>query len=244
MSTINIYSILTICGHRYYQLKVPFMSDETITKKKILFILFIWFFVYLFWILSIFLNDEDIWYEDCYFSSSFVYIASADFFAYLGPIISIIIINILIAVEIQRKSHSNLRIKPTNFHLNVKSAISKSQNNSSSGRFHIENSNNQRVSNENRPKKKQDIQKESKACLCVFILSISLISTFGLFLVSWPLNAYCKECVSESIKETSYWIVYLFSSIDPLIVLVFNKNFHNELNRLFKIKINFESFKL
>ena len=65
--------------------------------------------------------------------------------------------------------------------------------------------------------------KDENALICIFLVTVNEIVFFGLFVVCWPLNAYCGSCLSNSVIEISYWLAYLASYFHSIILLIFNE---------------------
>jgi len=67
-------------------------------------------------------------------------------------------------------------------------------------------------------------KKEKNAIKCVSFITISLISCWSLYAIIWPLDAYYNLNFSHPLIELSYWLNYVSSGINPIIVIVFNSN--------------------
>lgn len=76
---------------------------------------------------------------------------------------------------------------------------------------------------------RRKLTKERKAFLCLFSISVGLISSWLMFLVVWPLRALCDECISELLFSISVWFNYSSAAANPLILLIFHSKFQDEL---------------
>lgn len=76
---------------------------------------------------------------------------------------------------------------------------------------------------------RRKLTKERKAFLCLFSISVGLISSWLLFLIMWPLRIICNSCVSEVLFTISVWSNYSSAAANPLILLIFHSKFQNEL---------------
>ena len=80
---------------------------------------------------------------------------------------------------------------------------------------------------------RRKLTKERKAFLCLFVISIELISSWLLFLVIWPLRVLCLECINERFFQFSVWLNYSSAAANPLILLMFHSKYQHELMRLY-----------
>jgi hypothetical protein len=76
------------------------------------------------------------------------------------------------------------------------------------------------------------LNKENKAFLCLFIVTSTLIISWALFLVLWPMKAYCNTCVDEKIFEISIWLIYSSSCSNAVILLIFHEYFKKEFCKI------------
>ena len=76
---------------------------------------------------------------------------------------------------------------------------------------------------------RRKLTKERKAFLCLFSISVGLISSWLLFLIMWPLRIICNTCVSEILFSISVWSNYSSAAANPLILLIFHSKFQTEL---------------
>jgi hypothetical protein len=67
-------------------------------------------------------------------------------------------------------------------------------------------------------------KKEKNAIKCVSFITISLISCWSLYAVIWPLDAYYELHFTHPLIELSYWLNYISSGINPIILIIFNSN--------------------
>lgn len=217
IGSISIYSLLFLSIHRYLQIKFPFGKSEHMTSRRYAIIFVKWMSIYLFWgvaVLIITNNDE---FEPlyCYFSYKFYYVLMADLVGYFLPVMGVFTVNTLLFGELHRKNA-------------LKRVMRNATINQS---FSVENSASMDVTVESYRKSTATNQREIKATINLYVVASILIIFFALFCVLWPLKAECSECVSDSILEISYWMSYIYSSINPIVLLVFHEKFQIEFTK-------------
>jgi hypothetical protein len=75
---------------------------------------------------------------------------------------------------------------------------------------------------------RRKLTKERKAFLTLFSISVSLISSWLLFLILWPLRTLCHDCVSELYFSLSVWLNYSSAAANPLILIIFHSKLRHE----------------
>lgn len=96
------------------------------------------------------------------------------------------------------------------------------------------------LTNNNSQTNKLKAKKSERAFLCILLVSTNIIAFWMVFIVCWPINAYCNGCLDVVLMEVSYWLAYLASTTNPIIVLTFNKTIRRKafsiIRMLFCIK--------
>ena len=72
---------------------------------------------------------------------------------------------------------------------------------------------------------KRNFKKEQKAIYCVLSITLNLIFCWSIFLITWPIQKICINCVPEVLYKIGYVNSYLFSGLNPIILLYFNSNY-------------------
>ncbi len=93
-----------------------------------------------------------------------------------------------------------------------------------------------------------NFKKNKKAYKTLLLVSSSIIILWLPWVILWPIEAYCfvsdKECIPEIIYSISYFLEYLNSLMNPLILIIGNQHFRLKFIALFSIfklrKINFK----
>lgn len=242
VSSISIYTYFAIALHRYIQIKSSFRTSEIMNCKKTLIIIAIWFFNYSFWIISVVLiTRSDFDEQGCYFTYTFSYVIVSDFIAFLVPIMGSFVVNVLAYFEIKEKMKNKNRLKniyktgsftlqPTRFRNNQVSTIT----NSVSASENLSQSQKSQHSNVSSQHSRDLIEKETKAWICLCVVSGAQCILYSVFCVSWPIKAYRNEMVGDFIIEISYWLAYIYSSLNPCLLLIFHERFRTELKKFFK----------
>jgi hypothetical protein len=83
---------------------------------------------------------------------------------------------------------------------------------------------------------KRRISKDLRASVCICAIILNLITTQSIYIVTWPLNYYCR-CVAELLFSLGYWLNYSFSAVNPLVLLIFHEGYRREFKKLF-VKCN------
>jgi hypothetical protein len=94
------------------------------------------------------------------------------------------------------------------------------------------------LENVSRSQKSHDlnfIEKETKAWICLCVVSGAQCILYSVFCVSWPIKAYRNELVGDFIIEISYWLAYIYSTLNPCLLLIFHEKFRTELKKNLKI---------
>ena len=225
IGTISIYSLLLMSVHRFRQLKWPLVVTEAMNKEKYFILIGKWIGIYIFWGLSVILiTRKDFNSRNCYFTYTFSYVLVADSVGYLIPVLSVFVMNTLVYWELRKKFIKKSEKLGTSSK-KVFSDISlqnQSQNYTST-------KSSEKHSNKDKYHEKQDrINKEKKAIMCIWTISVFLSVLFSVFCVTWPLKALCDECVSDLILEIGYWMSYVYASFNPIILLAYNNKYRAE----------------
>ncbi len=80
--------------------------------------------------------------------------------------------------------------------------------------------------------------KNRKSFVTLIFITIFLISFWAPWIILWPINAYCNSCIPRPIYSFAYWMKYLNSFTNPIILIIGNKHFNE------KFKVTFYGFKL
>ena len=76
-------------------------------------------------------------------------------------------------------------------------------------------------------------KKEDNAIFCILAITANLVVTWGLFIIIWPIKTICTGCVWNNLFIFSYLLNYAFAAVNPIILLVFNKNYRDILRKFF-----------
>ena len=69
-----------------------------------------------------------------------------------------------------------------------------------------------------------NLAKNRKAFRTLFFVTISLVLFWTPWIVLWPVNTYCK-CVPKYLYSISYWMEYLNSFVNSIILIAGNQHF-------------------
>ena len=241
--TISIYSYLSIALHRYFQIISPYKANENMNRSRLLKILAIWAFWYSYWLISVILiTSKDFVPEYCYFTHTFPYVLATVLIGFILPIVAVFFINLLVLYELRKNLKTKKRKGLTTATTTqtktteVKAGAEEQSHSDTATATNIgtgatnENGN---ISNKLVSKKSKDFfKKETKAFICLCMVTGSLAILFSIFCVSWPIKAYCPGCVPDLLLEISYWNTYIYSAVNPILLFIFHDKFRMELKKL------------
>jgi 5-hydroxytryptamine receptor 1 len=237
--SISIYSLLLMAIHRYRQIKYPIQATEDMTKLRIAVIVLTWILIYAFWSFSVFVvADRSFTSESCFLTNNFEYVMIANLLGYVLPIVAVLIMNGVLLCKLRKKSAVMEDLQRSSMSVSSKKskaieAVTSSPSHDSYNTFFQ----NEAAFYDSKifkdwPKgsKAQKLgltsqEKEHRALVCLVMITIVLVSLFAVFCVTWPLTALCPGCVPGSIFEIGYWNSYIYSSINPIILLVYHDKF-------------------
>ena len=203
LSCISISNIVFMSFHRYFQLKFALKTNEQMTKKNLIVIFLAWILISLFW-LSVLIVDLASDMGDCSTNFKFVYIILGQIIFYFIPLIFITMLNILTIVEINKRN----KIK----HL---SGLDHPGHSSSSNNRHGINK-----------------FRHYKPYLCLFGISSTMVFSFILYVVIYPVEMYCSDYVDQNLSDLTVSLTFLIIVMDPIIILVFQESFKTEFIRI------------
>lgn len=238
IGSISIYTLLIMAVHRYFQIKFPLNESEKMTTRKYGVILAQWILVYLFWAISvIIITQVDFIPENCYFTYTFPYVIVADLVGYGLPVLGVFVVNSMVFYELLKRTKANKRREPKVLFTSDKFTITRGTMSVLNSSMNLDSTRSQSNST-TRQSKDLNNRREFKALVCLYVIAGILILLFAIFCITWPLKALCSECVSDLILELGYWLSYIYSSLNPILLLIFHEKFKIEFFKTFKkIKI-------
>ena len=225
--SISVYSSIVVSVHRLRQLILPYKTKEEMNLRRTILLVAIWLITFsIFTSIMVSLKSQLLQNNQCEVNYEFSFVIAIDICAFLLPISILICINIAIIFALKKKNriftvdsdNSKNRVScPRSATKNATATIARSK--SSENRF-------------------KAISKTRRAYFCVLSISLTLLSCWTLFIVTWPIKIKCAECVHVKLFEIAYWLTYLTSAINPIILICFNDNFQKIYYFIFhKIKI-------
>ena len=233
--SLTLSSLLMISAHRYFQIKSPLKTNESLTKWRCIRVLALWPLTFFCWMTSILwitmTNGFDA--ESCYFTYTFPYVLVSDFLVFILPFILIVCFNVLtfIAIKSRPKSFHNAieqnlsSIAPPEHRQRKNTAISYVKKTAGGQESQA---NNHRLSasvgtssnaHQNR------LKKDRHAFNCLICILVNLVINWCIFISAWPITAICPECVNGTAYEIGYWTAYIYSAVNAVILFVFHDNF-------------------
>jgi hypothetical protein len=201
-------SVLILAIHRYRQLTKPVSRlNENLTITRSILIFSAWLVSYLFWgLMLIPISDQDIIVYTDYFKIATPYVIIETIMLNL-PFMLVLIVNIMIVVELKKRIGKTANII-------LKSNVSSSSDRIISKRQH---------------------GKSLKAFVCLSSITLALVVCNGAFSFAFFMRVICDDCISEFLWSLIVWINYLNSPINAALLLTFNENFKNELNKFINL---------
>jgi hypothetical protein len=59
----------------------------------------------------------------------------------------------------------------------------------------------------------------------LFIIILTFCLLWLPFCILWPINSICKHCIPPLVYQASYWMGYIQSFINPILLLILNPNY-------------------
>ena len=244
-------SFLCLCVISYHRLEC--IRDPVGIKKKpkthsFLPIALIWSISVVFWTISIVFIRKNysrssylIDYKECYYLYNLEFILVIDLIVYIIPICYIVILQLLIYVFLKNKDrlinlssrHESQRSKPpTDKELMARKRVSIA----TTTVMHS-----QKCSNTNHKKNTVNLDlkvlirntKNRKAFVTLFCVTVFIILFWSPWIILWPINAYCN-CIPRPMYSFAYWMKYMNSFTNPIILILGNKHFNSRFKSVFK----------
>jgi hypothetical protein len=254
---ISLCNLVLVTVQRLRQIVTPTKTNEVMTKMRIAISLSIWLVSYGSWAISVLLiTKEDFIPENCYFTFTFAYVLSADIFAYIMPITVLVVLNVLTFRALHNKANKfgkkdktfmnnqvhSLTVSNKTKRARISTSIERNEE-SIRGNFSlslnttaIANTSLKNSSTRHNSRcisvaqnSKSQISKEKKALICIAVILATTILCWCIFMVAWPVSAYCPTCVNAVLYEVGYWTAYFNSTFNPIILLIFHQKFRDEL---------------
>ena len=68
---------------------------------------------------------------------------------------------------------------------------------------------------------------------CLFLVSVTMILSFTLYTITFPIYIYCEAYLDAYLREISVLLTYLIVVMNPIIILIFQESFKNECIKFF-----------
>jgi hypothetical protein len=79
------------------------------------------------------------------------------------------------------------------------------------------------VDKQSKQKNKNKLQLNSYTKLYIILLTFCVL--WLPFCILWPINSICKQCIPPFVYQASYWMGYIQSLINPILLLILNPNY-------------------
>ena len=232
--SVSLYNLCLISVHRFIHIKWPLTSNENLTVKRKILLVSIWIVSYACWTTSILLvTQTDFDAEACYFTYTPIYDLTSEVLAYFFFVLLVIVFNILTYLSLKNKRKLAPLAKVAISTLTKSTRAAKETTNSnaiSSG--HQSSQMNKKNSHHVVLSSKSRMRNDRNALYCIISIIANLLLTWMLFLIIWPIASFCPECISPTLYEFSYWLVYVYSAVNPMILLAFNESFRAEMKKI------------
>ena len=183
------------------------------------------------------ITSEDFVAESCYFTYTFPFVLAADLVGYLLPVLAVFFVNSMIFFQLRKKKLNRKKVVfSNNYSLSSKihtlsRPITRIEQETSTIHSIIAKYSSNKSYN---MKMREFLDKETRALVCLCIVTGFLLVLFSIFCITWPLKALCSECVSDLMLEIGYWLSYVYSSFNPVLLLIFHERFRDELRKYFR----------
>jgi hypothetical protein len=172
--------------------------------------------------------------HECFIERSFVVIFFNNIVSFVIPITVTLIVNFLTLVQIKKKTnfkkqtlncHNPNKIQP--FRTPSVATISNCYAAPSSPTAYA-------PSYSSKTTELGQFYKDNKAVLYIFAKTTTLLVCWMLFLVAWPVKTFCDKCISNRLYEIANWLTYLGSTLDPIIIFIFDDRIKTNLKNFFQ----------
>jgi hypothetical protein len=237
----TVYLLLTLSLHRLLQIKRPVQTTEVISFRKKILISTPWLFSILTWSISLpLLVINGLWsLKKCDINPSFLFVLIKSVFLGYIPLLLIISFNIISIIALNKKKKKFL--KSTSYK-SLKISEAKRSNDPS---YSKANNNTDTASQKvtfisTNSSKSFKLNKQTRAVVCIFSISLSIFITQIPYLIMWPIIIFKQQyedfkcdrgCMLIFIYITSIWIQYLTSMCDALSILFFHERVKIELKK-------------
>lgn len=177
----------------------------------------VWVLSFAYWLIYFcidsFTVDTFITYE-CEYSGFFVYSVVNIVLVFLIPILTVVLFSVLIIFELKKKEKhrrtlTHNRVSPIKTTFKAEPIKLLSHNFNLFGSHH-----------------------DIKGIICILTTIFGIFLAFSLYMVVWPLNAWCN-CVHPTVIQFTYLITYVHSIVNPIAIFSFNHNVRKDVFKMF-----------
>lgn len=249
----TIFALLILAIHRYIQLKSPFNVSERINKLNLIKLFSAWVIPTTFWIGSIcfFILNNQFSIKKCNIEPSIKFKTIKVTLFGLLPLFSIIVLNILLMKGLNKKGKrfsTKRKIKKKEMdkedtnslieHQPVKTyTLANNMVDAECDKHDYHNHNQITISfnvvhSKRLKPHKRSINKDRRAFICIFALTLSIFFTQIIYLIMWPMPRIrnLEFCVNI-IYQIGVWLSYLTSLTNPILLCFFHEKVKQEINK-------------
>lgn len=159
------------------------------------------------------------------FAKNFPYLVTTAFVEFFGPLFSLTILNLLVYLNIRQRSHGVMR---TN--------VMQMTSNGSYGTLTDKKTGKPRkIASQTIFTKSASLARDRKAAKSLFILVFTFVTCWCPYTLLTLIRALCKyedACVSSLIYEITFWLLWLNSTINPLLYSFLHVKFREAFYRI------------
>jgi 5-hydroxytryptamine receptor 5 len=222
---IGILHMVYIAYARVRSLLAPkTYESEAFMKNSRNVLLGLWLFSSILWLPAINLIIHFTYEErSCYFTFTLAYIIVQDIIAYIIPILSLLSLTLFIMYIYRLKeSARNQKTKQTQ--------TAKRHANFTNLSFIFSNSR-QLQSRELRMKERSK-DKRFNLYIKLTIILLTFIALWLPWIIAWPIKSGCNECVNDTAYIVFYWLGYIQSLVNPILLLILNPNYQKHKKKI------------
>jgi histamine receptor H3 len=160
------------------------------------------------------------------FINQAAYLITSSFVEFVAPFVTVATINILIYLNIRRRSRGLTSTAPVTHA--VSGNVASNGGGSGSETATINNSDDQ----QRRAKAKRMLSRDKKSARSLAILIIVFLFTWAPFEICAFVNPVCNFCIDESANEVVFWLLWLNSTINPILYPLLQQRFRVAFRRL------------
>nr|QVK45747.1 G protein-coupled receptor [Proales similis] len=206
-NSVCLLSLLLLASHRLLIMTKPYVNRERIAKFTLVRLLALWIVPNFVWTLIFFLYSPSVQSGSgkCFLNLGFTVTLVVDITLFAAPTLLIILLNLMIVLSLRKRTSFRLK------HMVARCSVAASGPSSDPP-----------TAVELPTLEQACLFKEKRATTCLLIKTLSIVLCWPMFMFVWPIKICCPSSIDSGVYEFSNWLVYLSSTLNPIIILKFD----------------------